>query len=132
MNTRSRTIASFFSVAMAAMLLGAIVTTQIHRPDTAMARSADPILAQSAPTVPRHTGPVTLDTFRDVARLQTPGVVNVNTTKKVSTRRGAQDEFFGDLMDRFFGGPGGGGGGPESRRSAAWARASSWTRTATS
>jgi len=115
MNTRSRTIASFFSVAMAAMLLGAVVTTQIHRPDTAMARSADPILAQSAPTVPRHTGPVTLDTFRDVARLQTPGVVNVNTTKKVSTRRGAQDEFFGDLMDRFFGCPGGGGGGPESQ-----------------
>ena len=115
MNTRSRTIASFFSVAMAAMLLGAVVTTQIHRPDTAMARSADPILAQSAPTVPRHTGPVTLDTFRDVARLQTPGVVNVNTTKKVATRRGAQDEFFGDLMDRFFGGPGGGGGGPESQ-----------------
>jgi serine protease Do len=111
MNTRSRTIASFFSVAMAAMLLGAIVTTQIHRPDTAMARPADPILAQSAPTVPRHTGPITLDTFRDVARLQTPGVVNVNTTKKVASRRGGQDpfrEFFGDdLMERFFG-PGGG------------------------
>jgi serine protease Do len=115
MNTRSRTIASFFSVAMGAMLLGAIVTTQIHRPDTAMARPADPILAQSAPTVPRHTGPVTLDTFRDVARMQTPGVVNVNTTKKVTTRRGGQDpfrEFFGDdLMGRFFGGP----GGPESQ-----------------
>jgi len=114
MNTRSRTIASFFSVAMAAMLLGAIVTTQIHRPDTALARSTEPILAQSAPTVPRHTGPVTLDTFRDVARLQTPGVVNVNTTKKVSTRRGGgQDEFLGDLMDRFFGGPQGGGNGPD-------------------
>ena len=113
MNTRSRTIVSFFSVAMAAMLLGAVVTTQIHRPETAMARSAEPILAQSAPTVPRHTGPVTLDTFRDVARLQTPGVVNVNTTKKVAaTRRGGQDpfrDFFGDdLMDRFFGGPQGG------------------------
>ena len=117
MNTRSRTIASFFSVAMAAMLLGAIVTTQIHRPDTAMARPADPILAQSNPTVPRHTGPVTLDTFRDVARLQTPGVVNVNTTKKVTgSRRGGQDpfrDFFGDdLMDRFFGPQ---GGGPESQ-----------------
>jgi serine protease Do len=116
MNTRSRTIASFFSVAMGAMLLGAIVTTQIHRPDTAMARPADPVLAQSAPTVPRHTGPVTLDTFRDVARMQTPGVVNVSTTKKVATRRGGQDpfrEFFGDdLMDRFFGGP---EGGPESQ-----------------
>src|SRR6185503_20685649 len=101
MNTRSRTIASFFSVAMAAMLLGAVVTTQIHRPETALARGAEPALAQSAATVPRHLGPITLDTFRDVARLQTPGVVNVNTTKKVATRRGGgQDEFLGDLMDR--------------------------------
>jgi serine protease Do len=122
MNTRSRTIASFFSVAMAAMLLGAVVTTQIHRPETAMARSGEPILAQSAPTVPRHTGPVTLDTFRDVARLQTPGVVNVNTTKKVTnSRRGGQDQlrdFFGDdFMDRFFGGPQGGGPDVQSQRS---------------
>jgi serine protease Do len=118
MNTRSRTLASFFSVAMAAMLLGAVVTTQIHRPDTAMARTTEPILAQSAPTVPRHTGPVTLDTFRDVARLQTPGVVNVNTTKKVTTRRGGAQDFFGDdFFERFFGGPGGGGPDTQTQRS---------------
>jgi serine protease Do len=120
MNTRNRTIASFFSVAMAAMLLGAVVTTQIHRPETAMARSTEPILAQSAPTVPKHTGPVTLDTFRDVARLQTPGVVNVSTTKKVTTGRRNQDQFrdfFGDdLMDRFFG-PQGGGPDTQTQRS---------------
>src|SRR5688500_2694394 len=112
MNTRTRTIASFFSVAMAAMLLGAVVTTQIHRPETALARSMEPALG--SPTVPRPSGPVTLDTFRDVARLQTPGVVNVNTTKKVAARR-SQDpfrDFFGDdMMDRFFGGP----QGPESQ-----------------
>jgi serine protease Do len=111
MNTRARTIASFFSVAMAAMLLGAVVTTQIHRPETALARGLEPALL-GAPTVPRPSGPVTLDTFRDVARLQTPGVVNVNTTKKVATRQRNQDpfrDFFGDdLMDRFFGGPQGG------------------------
>ena len=117
MNTRTRTIASFFSVAMAAMLLGAVVTTQIHRPETALARSAEPALAQSAPTVPRHLGPITLDTFRDVARLQTPGVVNVNTTKKVASRsRSGQDpfrDFFGDdLMERFFGPQ---GQGPDNR-----------------
>jgi serine protease Do len=114
MNMRTRTIASFFSVAMAAMLLGAVVTTQIHRPETALARTAEPALAGSAPTVPRPSGPITLDTFRDVARLQTPGVVNVNTTKKVATRQRNQDpfrDFFGDdLMDRFFGGPQGQGG----------------------
>ena len=40
MNTRTRTIASFFSVAMAAMLVGAVVTTQIQRP--AAAAGAEP------------------------------------------------------------------------------------------
>ena len=113
MNTRTQTIASFFSVAMAAMLLGAVVTTQIRRPETALARSMEPGLL-GAPTVPRPSGPVTLDTFRDVARLQTPGVVNVSTTKKVATRQRSQDpfrDFFGDdMMDRFFGGPQGQGG----------------------
>ena len=117
MNTRARTIASFFSVAMAAMLLGAVVTTQIHRPETALARSLEPALL-GAPTVPRPSGPVTLDTFRDVARLQTPGVVNVNTTKKAS-RRGGQDplrDFLpDDLMERFFGPQGQGGDAPSQR-----------------
>ena len=117
MNTRARTIASFFSVAMAAMLLGAVVTTQIHRPETALALSLEPALL-GAPTVPRPSGPVTLDTFRDVARLQTPGVVNVNTTKKAS-RRGGQDplrDFLpDDLMERFFGPQGQGGDAPSQR-----------------
>jgi serine protease Do len=120
MNTRSRTIASFFSVAMAAMLLGAIVTTQIHRPQTALARPADAVLGGAADAVPRPAGPITLDTFRDVARLQTPGVVNVNTMKKVARGRRSQDpfrDFFGDdLMERFFGGPGG-PDAPQSQRS---------------
>ena len=48
MNTRTRTIASFFSVAMAAMLLGAVVTTQIQ-PQTAMARPAEPDPAAAPP-----------------------------------------------------------------------------------
>lgn len=104
MNTRTRTIASFFSIAMAAMLLGAVVTTQV-RTQTALARPAetDPAAAQPAARPP--SGPVTLDTFRDIARLQTPGVVNISTKKLV--RRRTSDpfrEFFGDdLMERFFG-----------------------------
>src|SRR5688500_17377418 len=111
MNTRTRTVASFFTVAMAAMLLGAVVTSQIH-PETALARPADPLAAATA-AVPRPQGPLTLDTFRDVARLQTNGVVNINTRKLV--RRGAGQrndqfrDFFGDdFMERFFGPQGGG------------------------
>ena len=113
MNMRTRTIASFFTVAMAAMLLGAVVTSQI-RPETAMARPADPMAAAA---VPRPQGPLSLDTFRDVARLQTNGVVNINTRKLVRRQRNDQfREFFGeDWMDRFFGPQGGGGGGDRPR-----------------
>src|SRR5207247_10634471 len=103
MNTRPRTFASFFTVAMAAMLLGAVVTTQIHQP-AALARAADPAAQSNAP---RPQGPVTLDTFREIARMQTSGVVNVNTKKVVraSRNRDLRDFFGDDMMERFFGGP---------------------------
>ncbi len=111
MNMRTRTIASFFTVAMAARLLGAVVTSQV-RPETAMARPAEPMAAAAA--VPRPQGPLTLDTFRDVARLQTNGVVNINTRKLVRRSQQRNDQFrdfFGDdWMERFFGPQGGGGG----------------------
>jgi serine protease Do len=105
MNTRTRTIASFFSIAMAAMLLGAVVTTQV-RTETALARpvDADPATVQPAPK-PAPGGQVGLNTFRDIARMQTAGVVNINTRRTV--RRRSSDpfrDFFGDdLMERFFG-----------------------------
>jgi len=96
MNTRTRTIASFFSVAMATMLLGAVVTSQIQRPETAQARLSDPSPATQA----EAQGSFTLDTFRNIARDQTSGVVNINTQKVVS-RQGFGDE----MMQRFFGRP---------------------------
>jgi serine protease Do len=112
MNTRTKTIASFFSVAMAAMLLGALVKTQIQRPEAAQARTAEAVSTTDVPS--RASGALTLDTFRDIAKRETPGVVNINTRKTV--RRQRQDpfrDFFGDdMMDRFFG-PRGGGGGAE-------------------
>jgi serine protease Do len=103
MNTRTRTFASFFTVAMAAMLLGAVVTTQIRQPAAALARGTESAQA----TAPRPQGPVTLDTFRDIARMQTSGVVNINTKKilKASRMRDLRDFFGDDMMERFFGGP---------------------------
>src|SRR5262245_5972519 len=65
-------------------------------------------------------GPLTANTFRDVAKLVMPAVVNIRT----ESRQRTQDlsEFFGgnDLFDRFFGqqeprGGGGGGGGGRPR-----------------
>ena len=40
MKSRTLTLASFFSVAMAATLLGALYTTQVRRPQTAEAAVA--------------------------------------------------------------------------------------------
>ena len=101
MNTRTRTLATFFTLAMAAMLMGAAVTTQI-RPAAALAGPADPAAA-----VQRPHGAESLDTFRDIARAYTTGVVNINTSKEVKASRGERDpfhDFFGDdFMDRFFG-----------------------------
>ena len=116
MNTRSRTIASFFSITMAALLVGAVVTHEVRRPEAAQ---ADP--AQSA-TSSAVRGPVTLDTFRDIARARTKGVVNINTSKVVKRRSGGDlRDFFGgsDPLERFFGPQGGedegNGGGRQER-----------------
>jgi serine protease Do len=118
MNTRSRTIASFFSVAMAAMLFGAVVTTQIQRPTAAQARNPDPA-GSPAPVGPG--GSITLDTFKEISRRQTAGVVNIGTKKVVRRGRGGSDQlqdlFGDDFMERFFGpqGQGGGQGGNDAQ-----------------
>jgi len=104
MNTRSRTVASIFTIAMASMLVGAFVTTQIQRPELALARSAEPVAAPLPAT--GQGAPFGLDTFRDIAKQKTPGVVNINTRKEVkrSRSRDAFRDFFGDdTIDRLFG-----------------------------
>jgi len=108
MTPRTQTIASLFSVAMAAMLLGALVTSQLQRPQAAEARPT----AAFATTQEGAARPgVTLDTFRDIAKRETAGVVNVNTSKVVNRQR-FRDFFGDDMMERFFG-PNDRGGGQE-------------------
>jgi len=106
MKRRTLTLASFFSVAMAATLLGALYTTQVRRPQTAQAATP----AVETVQAPRAAaGPIGLDTFRDIAKHATAGVVNINTSKFVRQRRMPNDpfhDFFGgndDLLERFFG-----------------------------
>ncbi len=111
MNNRTRTLASFFSLAMAAMLLGAVVTTNLQTQSAQAAAGTAASAEAAAPETARvPSGPVTLDTFKNIARLQTPGVVNINTkrtVKRSSRGGGGRDQFrdfFGDdFMDRFFG-----------------------------
>jgi serine protease Do len=104
MRPRTLTLASFFSVAMAATLVGALVTSQARRPEPALASSAE---AQARPAASSALG---LETFRDIARAVNPGVVNINTSKVV--KRSGSGVFGDDMMERFFGQPSPEGGRP--------------------
>ncbi len=109
MMTRTVTLASFFSVAMAATLLGALFTTQVRHAQPARAatsvEAASPVEAPQAP-LRSSGGALGLETFRDVARAVNPGVVNINTSKVVRLRNRVPFHDFGDdsdLLERFFG-----------------------------
>jgi serine protease Do len=99
MINRTQTVASFVSVAMAATLLGAFVATQVQRPETAQAREADTVQAEARPAGARSIG---LDTFRDIAKRENAGVVNINTEKLVRRSGNPFRDFLGDEADRLF------------------------------
>jgi serine protease Do len=110
MKTRTVTVASFFSVAMAATLLGALYTTQVrHAKPAHAATAAEPAPVAEAPQVPLRSpaGALGLETFRDVARAVNAGIVNISTSKVVRLPRN-RDPFHdlgdgSDLLERFFG-----------------------------
>ena len=135
MRTRTLTIASFFSVAMAATLLGALVHDAGAAPaDRPQAR------CRAVEDAPRgaHRGTVlSARHVPDIARANNAGVVNINTSKMVKLPR------FRDPFHDFFGGdddagplsasrPGQGSAAASAARRPASAPASSSTRTATS
>jgi serine protease Do len=112
MRSRTLTIASFFSIAMAASLLAALYTTQVRRPQPAEASTA----VVGAEVAPRAAASAFgLETFRDIARASNAGVVNINTSKIVKGR--SFHDFFGDdLAERFFGQPAPEGQGRQRRQ----------------
>ena len=95
MRPRTLTIGSFFSVAMAATLVGALVTTQVRRPEPRSPNTREPRRALGAGS------PLGLETFRDIARAANPGVVNINTSKIVRLPRNRDPfrDFFGQGED---------------------------------
>ncbi len=101
MKKASPTTASLFSVAMVAMLLGAVATTAVQRPPAALARNLAAEADQQA------SAGITLPSFQEIARTMTPGVVNINTERAPRRETGENDpsrEPFGnDFFERFFG-----------------------------
>ena len=118
MNTRTRTLASFFSIATASMIVGGVISTQVQRPQAAQAQPT----AESKPPAGRDAV-ITLETFKEVSKRVNAGIVNISSStivKKGSTPSDPLREFFGEDFPSPFGGPGGPGGpggrGGRSRR----------------
>jgi len=111
MSTRKTTAFYAVLLVVASLFVGMVIASRfdLTPPSSAQTIAAPPM--NSAPL----TGALDASTFRNIAKAQTPMVVNIRTEMKAK----AQDlsDFFGggggqpdDLFHRFFGGPGGGGG----------------------
>lgn len=96
MNSRTKTIATLFTAALAVTLLGALFTTAREsrgaEPRTSPVRHAPVPVALQSP----GAQPFGLDTFRNIARAVNDGVVNINTEKLV---RRPSDPFHGLFGD---------------------------------
>jgi len=110
MSTRKTTVFYALLLMVASLFVGMVIASRF---DLTPASSAQTIAVPPMNSAPL-TGPLDASTFRNIAKAQTPMVVNIRTEMKAK----AQDlsDFFGtggqpdDLFHRFFGGPGGGGG----------------------
>jgi serine protease Do len=102
-------------IAVSSLAVGMVIASRLDLTPASSAQTFTAPAMNSAPV----TGALDAQTFRNVAKAQSPIVVNIRT----ETTRRAQDlsDFFGggggtpdDLFRRFFGEPPGGQGGPGS------------------
>ena len=107
MSTRKTTVFYAVLIAIASMAVGMVIASQWGLPQASSAQTVNVPAANSAVL----NGPIDAQTFRNIAKAQSPTVVNIRTTTRVRGRE--LTEFFGgqdDLLQRFFGGPGQGQG----------------------
>jgi serine protease Do len=111
MLNRKITLLYSLPIVFMSVLVGMIIASRLDIAPTSSAQTVAAPPMNSAPL----TGPLTASTFRDIAKLASPAVVNIRT----ESRQRTQDlsDFFGgggggDLFERFFGTPNPRGGGP--------------------
>ena len=101
MSTRKTTLFYALLIAVASLAVGMVIASRLDLSPESSAQTMAVPAANQAPL----TGAVSFSTFRDIAKAQTPTVVNIRT----ESRQRAQEmtEFFGgdDLFRRFFGAP---------------------------
>jgi serine protease Do len=100
MSTRKITVFYALLIAVASLAVGMVIASRLDLSPESSAQTVALPAMNSAPI----TGPLEAQTFRTIAKAQTPVVVNIQT----ESRRRTQDlsDFFGgdDLFNRFFGG----------------------------
>ena len=105
-------------IVIASVAVGMVIASRL---DLAPASSAQALAVPPMNSAPL-TGPLSADTFRNIAKAQAPMVVNIRTEMKAKAQD-LEDLFGGggggapdDFLRRFFGGPGGQapGGGDEN------------------
>jgi serine protease Do len=99
MSTRKTTLFYAILIAIASAAVGMVIASQWGLSPSSSAQSINLPAANSAPL----SGPIDAQTFRNIAKAQSPTVVNITTEARVRGRE--LTEFFGndDFFRRFFG-----------------------------
>jgi serine protease Do len=100
MSTRKTTLFYGVLIAVASLAVGMVIASQWGLPQASSAQTVNIPAANTAPL----NGPIDAQTFRNIAKAQSPTVVSIQTRARVRGRE--LTEFFGndDLLQRFFGG----------------------------
>ena len=113
MSTRKSSLFYIVLTAVASIAVGMVIASRL---DLAPASSAQTVAVPAMNSAPL-AGPIDATTFRNIAKLTAPAVVNIQT--EVRQRNRDLTEYFGgsdDLLQRFFGGGGGGNQAPPRNR----------------
>src|SRR5215468_4193408 len=127
MSTRKTTFFYALLIAVASLAVGMVLASRLDLTPASSAQTTSAIAVPAINSAP-VTGGIDAQTFRNIAKIAKPMVVNIQTQMK--TRGQDLTDFFGggspdDLFHRFFGNPGqqddqdqrgGGGGGGQGRR----------------
>ena len=109
MSSRKTTLFYSLLIMVASLAVGMVIASRLELTPASSAQTVAPLAAPPMNSAPL-SGPVDAGTFRNIAKMVSPAVVNIRST----SRQRAQEmtEFFGgggdDLLERFFGGQGGG------------------------
>jgi serine protease Do len=113
MSTRKTTLFYAVLIAIASLAVGMVIASQWGLPPSSSAQTINVPASNTAPL----NGPIDAQTFRNIAKAQSPTVVNIQTTARIRQRE--LTEFFGggdDFLRRFFGqAPRGRGAQPPGR-----------------